>query len=426
MPELTDSFCQAAMPMTGLQAEFHDTVVRGLSLLASKGGTKSFYLTYTRGADGKRARMKLGRYPEMTLGKAREKARDARAEIEDSNDPLVEKAAETVSDLVENYIRRGVPKKRFAKEIARRLRQNVSSVIGYVKLADLHNRDITSCIDALEDLGADIEANRVSEDVRAMVRWAKTRGDLDVNFVEQMRNFHEATERDRALSDYEIRTMWSALPSAVMEEGTRRILRLCLITGQRAREVSGMTRNEIKLDRGLWVIPPLRLKRGLEHGEHTVPLSPMALDIIREQIAFNEAVFNRKHGTTPNYLFPDPGGKAAVTVGSVSKALEREAVTKRGITTILGIAPWRPSDLRRTAASRMAELEALPYIIAHVLGHMSVTKASMTGNLYDTYDYSREKREALEVWANRLASVVNRGADLIPLSTRATDQNSIG
>src|SRR5262245_51693853 len=62
MPELTDRFCQTAKPKTGLQAEFFDTVVKGLSLVASKGGTKTFYLTYSRPADGKRARMKLGRY----------------------------------------------------------------------------------------------------------------------------------------------------------------------------------------------------------------------------------------------------------------------------------------------------------------------------------------------------------------------------
>ena len=127
--------------------------------------------------------MKLGRYPEMKLARAREKAREARGEIGEGNDPLIEKraqaASQTVSDLVENYVARHASTKRTGPAIARRLRFNVTSQIGGIKLSELHRRDITRCLDAIKDRGADIEANRVFEDVRAMVRWARGRGDLD-------------------------------------------------------------------------------------------------------------------------------------------------------------------------------------------------------------------------------------------------------
>ena len=147
--------------------------------------------------------MKLGRYPEMKLAKAREKAREARGEIGEGIDPLVEKraqaASQTVSDLIENYVARHASTKRTGPAIARRLRYNVASQIGGIKLSELHRRDITRCLDAIKDRGADIEANRVFEDIRAMVRWARGRGDLDVNLIEGMRKPSETVERDRVL-----------------------------------------------------------------------------------------------------------------------------------------------------------------------------------------------------------------------------------
>ena len=48
----------------------------------------------------------------------------------------------------------GVGSHGVADEIARRLRKNVSDVIGDVKLAELHRRDITKCIDKVKDRGA--------------------------------------------------------------------------------------------------------------------------------------------------------------------------------------------------------------------------------------------------------------------------------
>lgn len=74
-----------------------------------------------------------------------------------------------------------------------------------------------------------------------------------------------AVERVRVLSADEIRTMWEALTAADMRESTRNIIRLCLVTGQRVGEGCGMTRNEIDLDIGVWVIPAARSKNKREH-----------------------------------------------------------------------------------------------------------------------------------------------------------------
>ncbi|PAP92164.1 tyrosine-type recombinase/integrase [Mesorhizobium wenxiniae] len=418
--ELTDRFCQTAKAVDGNQTDYFDTVVKGLSLRASPAGTKAFYLNYTRPADGKRARMKIGRYgegdPKLTLAKARDKARSARGEIREGTDPLVEKralaASQTVADLIDNYVARQAATKRSGDEIARRLRKNVKDVIGTIKLAELHRRDITKCIDAVKDRGAHVEANRIFEDVRAMVRWARGRGDLDSNLVEGMRRPTETTERDRVLSAGEIRTMWATLADADMRESTRRVVRLCLVTAQRVGEVSGMTRDEIDLDGKLWTIPAERSKNG---REHVVPLSDMAIDIVKEQMADAEALAARKDRDVAAFVFPGPGARAAVTGAAIAKAVKREEVTKRGVVTIMGISPWTPHDLRRTAATHMEEIGISPFVIGHVLNHVSATKASITSRVYARYDYAREKREALDLWADRLVALVEGRGNVVPL-----------
>ncbi|MHA6644580.1 tyrosine-type recombinase/integrase [Mesorhizobium sp. A623] len=418
--ELTDRFCLSAKPIDGKQTDYFDVNTKGLCLRVSPAGTRSWNLVYTKPGDGKRARMKLGRYPEMKLGKAREKARDARGDIGEGTDPIVEKkelaASQTVSDMVDNYIARHASTKRSGDEIARRLRKNVSEAIGTIKLSELHRRDLTRCIDAVKDRGAHVEANRIFEDMRAMVRWARGRGDLDENLVEGMKRPTETTERDRVLSADEIKTMWKALPDADMRESTRRILRLCLVTGQRVGEVAGMVRDEIDFDQRLWTIPPARSKN---KREHVVPLSDMAVAILREQLAAIEALDDRKDRTATPFIFPGPGSRAAVTGASVPKAVKREEVIKRGAATIMGITPWTPHDLRRTAATHMEEIGISPFIIGHVLNHVSSTKASITSRVYARYDYAREKREALELWADRLAGIIAGKTNVVPLRREA-------
>lgn len=417
--ELTDRFCQTAKALDGRQTEYRDTIVRGLSLLVSPGGTRTFYLTYSRPGDGKRARIKIGRYPEIRLGGddgARQRAKDTRAKVGDGSDPAAEKkakaAAQTVADLVENYIARRASTRRSADEIARRLRKNVKEVIGSVKLADLHRRDITRCIDAVKDRGAHIEANRVFEDVRAMIRWAAGRGDLDHNLCDGMSKPTETAERDRVLAAEEISTVWAALTEADMRESTRRIIRLCLVTAQRVGEIAGMTRDELDLTRGIWTIPAARSKN---KREHVVPLSAMAVEIIASQLADVEALCERKGRAVPPFVFPAPGGREAVTAASVPKAVKR--LEKEG--RIMGIAPWTPHDLRRTAATHMEEIGISPFIVGHVLNHVSATKSTITSRVYARYDYAKEKREALDLWADRLAGLIEGKGNVLPLRSEA-------
>lgn len=67
------------------------------------------------------------------------------------------------------------------------------------------------------------------------------------------------------------------------------------------------------------------------------------------------------------------------------------------------VAPWCLHDLRRTAATRMAELGVPVEHIGRVLNH---APRGITATVYDKHTYIPEKRRALDVWADYLKSIV--------------------
>ena len=409
--KLNDKFCKSVKAQIGRQVDYFDELVTGLCLRVSPGGTLTWQLIYTRPENKKRARVKLGRYPDMPLADAREAARGARVKLAKGGDPGREKAAAmTVADLVESYLALSTTKKngatkRSLPEIGRRLRKNVTEVIGAIRLADLHKRDITRCVVALTSRDAGIEANRVFQDMKAMLRWAYARGDIDSVPTLGMKMPTGTTPRDRALSPEEIRTVWTALPNTEMREVTRNVLRLCLATAQHVGECSGIVvADQLDFEARVWTIPATLAKNGVENK---VWLSDLALGIIREQMAANETLAARKNRKPSRFLFPAPGGRAPIDGGSIAKAVKREekpAGKPNALT--MGVKPWTPHDLRRTAATEMEALGVSPIVIGHVLNHESTKKATITSRVYARHTYDREKREALELYAARLAGIV--------------------
>jgi integrase len=74
---------------------------------------------------------------------------------------------------------------------------------------------------------------------------------------------------------------------------------------------------------------------------------------------------------------------------------------KARLDKVAKLKPWRLHDLRRTVATRMADIGVQPHIIEAVLNHISGHKAGVAG-IYNRSSYSGEKRAALDLWANHL------------------------
>ena len=70
----------------------------------------------------------------------------------------------------------------------------------------------------------------------------------------------------------------------------------------------------------------------------------------------------------------------------------------------------------------MAELGVSPIVLGHVINHRSVTRAGVTLAVYQQYDYAKEKRQALDLWADRLKAIVGEGgAKVLPIEARMAE-----
>jgi integrase len=205
--------------------------------------------------------------------------------------------------------------------------------------------------------------------------------------------------RQRALSETEVKLFWKACEQI---ETYGPLFQLLLLTGQRLGEVTGMTRAELSEDGTLWTLPGSRTKN---HLPHTVPLPPLAQSII-ERVPRVE----NPHG----YVFT-VSGKKLTGFSKAKPALDRIMATLAN----RSVEAWRLHDLRRTCATRMAELGILPHIIEAVLNHVSGHKAGVAGT-YNVATYAAEKKAALERWAVHVQGLVSgRQANVVSLRSGA-------
>jgi hypothetical protein len=95
------------------------------------------------------------------------------------------------------------------------------------------------------------------------------------------------------------------------------------------------------------------------------------------------------------------------------------AKAKRVLDRTSGVSNWTVHDLRRTAATGMADIGVQPHIIEAVLNHVGGHKAGVAG-IYNRSTYAAEKRAALDAWANhiRVALAQASGANVTALDRR--------
>ncbi len=402
----------------------------GFGIRIKPDGVKIFFYRYTSPVTGARRFLTLGEYPELSLEIARIKYGDAYKSVKAGNDPLEaahqeqaeRDASPTVKELAEDYIKRHaeVNKKSWFED-KRILEKEVYPAWGDRKAQDITKGNIISLLDKIVDRGAPGTANNTFKIVRKMFNWAVKKDRLQASPCISIDMPAPLNVKDRALNADEIATLWNMLDTSPppvtsqiqskpvkledtatalsMTPEVKNALKLILITAQRPGEVSGMHTDEI--DGNWWTIPADRAKNG---KAHRVCLTPLAQGIINQAIA--TARKDRKIPAKAKYsghIFPCPhkAKQKPIERHALSRALRRNA-SEDGLTT-LGIATFTPHDLRRTAATFMAEQGEMDEVIDAILNH---TKQGII-RTYNTYRYDKEKQAALEKWASKLTMIAN-------------------
>lgn len=406
--KLTDRRLATVRPDPTRRIELPDDKVPGLALRVTPSGAKTWTLRYRveGGRRGRLRRLTLGGYPAVSLVKARKAATTALGHVATAGtDPAAAKQAarlgETVGDLAQDYLARHAKRhKRSWREDERMLDAEVLPAWKTRKVKDLTRRDVRDLVEAIAERGAPIMANRYLALVRKMLNFAIQRDWIEANVASLIAKPGAERSRDRVLTDDEIQLVWAACGAERPAICT--LMRLRLLTAQRGGELARLRWTDIE---GNWLtLPTTATKNKLAHRVFLAPAAQRILNTLP-----------RIEGC--DYVFPGPSGTRPV--GDVKKAGRRIAArvlaTLRETDATAEAFDFRGHDLRRTAATKMADAGISQADIAKVLNHAEGgPRATM---VYNRYAYDREKRIALETWARTLAAILERkdtAANVVP------------
>ena len=413
----------------GKQVDYYDSDLDGFGIRVSATGKKYFV---RRVMGMKRVRVMIGSHPIRTAEEARSEARIKLGVMESGVDPnqlkremalLKENRSKeiTVYDLCTEYIEKHA--KRFKKsweEDDRILTREVIPAWGKQKAAAIVKRDVLLLLEKIIDRGSPGMANNSFQVIRKMFNFAVERDILPFSPCLGVKLPTPKKSRERALSESEINIFWHNLDECAISNEIKLALKLVLITAQRPGEVIGLHTSEI--DGGCWNIPAERAKNG---KAHRVPLTPLAKEIIAQAIAGVREL----HGVPADqdysgFVFPSPHRKKEQSINRHAMAIATMRNLAWQLTDKEGkllydkdgkpvaenkfhIDHFTPHDLRRTAATRMAESGERDEVIDAILNHakQGVIK------VYNQFKYDAQKRQALESWALKLAAITTGSED---------------
>jgi integrase len=389
-----------ALPAGRTEAIFWDDDIGGFGVRLREGGSRNFVFQYKLG--DKQRRMALGSVAAVDFGEMRKTAEKLYARVKLGHDPQGEKtharvkAAETFEAVAALYLarQRVALRPRSYPDVERHLLVHAKP-LHQLQLARIARRDVAMVTAAVTNNAGKVTGNRVRTSLSAFFNWCLGEGLAENNPVVGT-NRNEERPRDRVLTAEELRAIWNAFAN----DHYGSIVKLLALTGARANEIAALRWSEIR--DGMIQLPGERTKN---HRPHTIPLSQAARSIIDAQPRRTNG-----DGKLRDFVF----GLAAGPFSGWSNCKER--LDQRIEETAGKIPDWRIHDLRRAAATGMAESCGIqPHIIEAVLNHVSGHKGGVAG-IYNLASYEVEKRTALNRWAEHLLAVVaGRGSNIATL-----------
>lgn len=353
-----------------------------------------FYLLRYR-LNGRQRFITIGRHGSpWTPDGARTEARRLLGLVASRADPANERIrpAETLGAEINQYLerKRASMKPRSFVEVERHLLVHAEP-LHRLRLAEIDRRTIALRLAEIEQASGPIARNRVRSSLSAMFAWAIREGLIETNSVVGTGKADEGHSRERVLLESELRDILAALGQDQFSD----IMRLLILTGQRREEIGGLRWDEVDLGRGLIVLRPERTKN---KRLHELPLSTQVKAILERRKVLSGVV------SLATGQLLSPGLDVWVWRRRWTNWSGHKATLDRRLNGVVG--EWRLHDLRRTAATVMAELGVLPHIIEAILNHVSGHRAGVAG-IYNRAKYEPEMRHALQVWADYISALMH-------------------
>jgi integrase len=448
---ITARLCEARVTR---QTKTYDAKVGGFYVSVNPTAPATFFLKYTDPVTHRRGSLKIGTYHRETfkVGHARTEAMLLKAKIGRGEDAqtarqarkLQAKQALTVAELIDRRIawiseeievRRhtedGVvikkkPRMKDHANMASHLNRFIRPRLGPMIACEVTNEDIATLQNDIlagtliikrgktSKKGSVSSARHMRKAVSGLFSWAAEAGRKYVSASPcvNLPPLPEEEPRKRKLSPAEIRTLWHGLdrPDIPVDRKICLALKFALVSMLRSWEMLPIHRDEFGRDGlngklPLVVIPEERVKGGREIRQ---PLSDLAVEIAKEAMGNYPWLFAGRFDTEP------VGRKAmAAALRGRKEMVKGKMVLKSiGLCELLGLKPFTPHDLRRTAASLLGSIEVPRSIISLCLDHTIKTDeygavSPVTGKHYDQDERLDQKRKALQRLADEIRRIVS-------------------
>ncbi|QRY76919.1 tyrosine-type recombinase/integrase [Pseudomonas sp. PDNC002] len=330
---------------------------------------------------------------------ARVAARDAeiariaaeRAAIEEAQ--ARQAARKTVQDLFDHWARVDlINRKDGGAEVRRMFQKDALPFLGTMPVDDVKKGHITEVTDTLLARGVNRMAKMIFSLMRQMFRFAVDRDLIDHDPTSSIRKAKiggKEVERDRVLSEEEIRTLAKLAPEAGLLPPTQAAIWIALSTCCRIGELMNARWENIDLMTGNWLIPAEDSKNG---KAHSVTLSKFAIQQFKRVEVLSAG---------SEWCYPNTKRTGPVCSKTVTKQLgDRQRQPAQGVMSnrsanaqalLLKSGKWTPHDLRRTGATLMTALGVLPEVAERCLNHTEENKVKRT---YQRHSYTKEMADA--------------------------------
>jgi integrase len=428
---LTDRICEKRVAR---RIKIYDRKCPGLYVSVTTNGVATFSFKFTDPETGKQRTGWLGIYNPKTLA-----VEDARNKVYGLRGTGAAVLAETFRDRKVRQVKRGKtvdeiieeriewmktqvrkpdgemrPRLESWENVASHLRRYLSPRLGKKLASEVTKHDIATLsnniVEGRHGVPSVANARHMRRAASGLFNWAAEAGRdyVTASPCVNLPKLDPEHPRTRVLSEEEIRIFWHGLDRTDLpwDRNTRLALKFELVTMLRSGELLAARRDELFDLDGENPRFDVPLKRVKKRRVIQQPLSGLAVDIIREALEDGR-----------EYVFASPLGDQPMNRKVMATALRgtkvKGKVKTTGICALLGLRPFTPHDLRRTAATLAGDLGFDDAWIAKCLDHAASKKSeqivpTVTGKVYNHSKRMKEKRAVLDGVAAELRRITDQ------------------
>jgi len=367
----------------------------GLLLEVRPVGSKLWRYRFTY--NGKRTRLSLGNYPEVSLKSARTKRDEIKEMVANGIDPRIteeptkEKESKTFAQMVALYLEhyKEDRNEKYWEGVESLFRRDANPIIGELPIDQIKAKQIIPIVQSVQDRGALESGKRLFTQISKVFKFSVSHGEAERNpcaDIDRSMILQKPTGRKYpTITDpKEIAKLMKTINRYTGWIMVRLGLLFLAYSTARPGNVRLAEWDEIDLDNKLWIIPAHKMKTG---EQHTIPLSDQLLEIL------NLAKHYRQGGS---YIFYSNRNKNApmsdVTLGKALRTTigySNDRIVPHGFRAMFSTIAHEKSNF----SSEVIEVQ-----LAHKIG-------SRVAQAYNRAQYLEQRRELLEWWGGWLEEI---------------------